>query len=186
MGFFLRTSSFTNLSSVDAPDPLIGHSCLLHTLHAFVDTRGLTFVKKVPLPSSHYSDSLSSSLCNLVCRLPIHLLPLALGARRAPLICPVNRMWSDRWPPRIRCYRMCFIDSGPWCWDTTTQAASDDAASQRQGCRGLLSFSFEVRVHQDRVTLPCKSLQGVRASNKDRYHLLRMRKGDEHKQGFQM
>jgi len=61
---------------------------------------------------------------------------------------------------------MCSIDSGLWCWDATTQAASDDAPSQRRGWRGVLSFSFEVRVRQGRVTLPCKSLRGVRAPNK--------------------
>jgi len=60
---------------------------------------------------------------------------------------------------------MCSIDSGLWCWDATTQAASDDAPSQRRGWRGVLSFSFEVRVRQGRVTFPCKSLRGVRAPN---------------------
>jgi len=65
----------------------------------------------------------------------------------------------------MRCYKMCSIDSGLWCWDATTQAASDDAPSQCRGWRGVLSFSFEVRVRQGRVTLPCKSLRGVRAPN---------------------
>jgi len=60
---------------------------------------------------------------------------------------------------------MCSIDSGLWCWDATTQAASDDAPSQRRGWRGVLSFSFEVRMRQGRVTLPRKSLRGVRAPN---------------------
>jgi len=60
---------------------------------------------------------------------------------------------------------MCSIGSGLWCWDATTQAASDDAPSQRRGWRGMLSFSFEVRMRQGRVTLPCKSLRGVRAPN---------------------
>jgi len=60
---------------------------------------------------------------------------------------------------------MCAIDSGLWCWDATTQSASDDAPSQRRGWRGLLSFSFEVRMRQGRVTLPYKSLRGVRAPN---------------------
>ena len=77
IGFLPRAPSFPNLSSVDAPDPLTGHSYLLHTLHVFVDTRGLTFVQNVPLPSTHYSDSLSSSLCNLMRRLLIHLPLLA-------------------------------------------------------------------------------------------------------------
>ena len=56
---FPRTPSFTNLSSVDAPDPLTGHSYRLHTLHDFVGTRGLTFVQNVPLPATHSSDCLS-------------------------------------------------------------------------------------------------------------------------------
>jgi len=60
---------------------------------------------------------------------------------------------------------MCFIDSGLWHWDATTQAASDNAPSQRRGWRGVLSFSFEVRVRQGRVTLPCESLWGVRGPN---------------------
>jgi len=60
---------------------------------------------------------------------------------------------------------MCSIESGLWCWDATTQAASDDAPSQRRGSRGVLSFSFEVGVRQGRVTFPCKSLRGVRAPN---------------------
>jgi len=37
--------------------------------------------------------------------------------------------------------------------------------SQRRGWRGVLSFFFEVRVREGRVTLPCKSLRGVRAPN---------------------
>jgi len=49
---------------------------------------------------------------------------------------------------------MCSIDSGLWCWDATTQAASDDAPSQRWGWRGVLSFSFEVRVRQGRILYP--------------------------------
>jgi len=77
MGFFPRTPSFTNLSSVDAPDPLTGHSYLLHTLHDFVGPRGLTFVRNVLLPSTHSSDCLSSSACNLMSRRLIHLLPPA-------------------------------------------------------------------------------------------------------------
>jgi len=43
--------------------------------------------------------------------------------------------------------------------------ASDDAPSQRRGWRGVLSFRFEVRVRQGRVTLPCKSFRAVRAPN---------------------
>jgi len=60
---------------------------------------------------------------------------------------------------------MCSIDNGLWCWEAMTQAASDDAPSQRRGWRGVLSFSFKVRVRQGRVSLPCKSLREVRAPN---------------------
>jgi len=77
IGIFPRTPSFTNLSSVDSPDPLTGHSYLLHTLHDFVDTSGLTFVQDIPLPSTDLSDRPSSRVCNLMRRRPIHLLPLA-------------------------------------------------------------------------------------------------------------
>jgi len=77
MGFFPQTLSFTNLSFVDTPDPLIGHSYLLHTLHVFVDTMGLTFMQNVPLPSTHSCDCLSSTVCNLMRRRPIHLPPHA-------------------------------------------------------------------------------------------------------------
>jgi len=84
IGFFPGTPSFTNLSFVDSPDPLTGHSYLLHTLPDFVGTSGLTFVQNVPLPSSNPSDYLSSSLCNSMRRRPVHLPPLAYGARRSP------------------------------------------------------------------------------------------------------
>jgi len=49
IGFFPQTPSFTNLSSVDAPDRLTGHSYLLHSPHDFVGTRGLTCVQ-----NAHY------------------------------------------------------------------------------------------------------------------------------------
>jgi len=38
LGMFPWTPSFTNVSSVDAPDPLTGHSFLLHIPHDFVAT----------------------------------------------------------------------------------------------------------------------------------------------------
>jgi len=120
MGLFPRPQSFTNLPFVDAPDPLTGHSCLLHTLHVFVGPRGLTFVQNVPLHSTQASDFLSSSVCNLMHRIPIHPPPPAQGAHRSPLIFPANRIWSDGRPRRILCYKMCSIHSGLWCWDTTT------------------------------------------------------------------
>jgi len=166
MGFFPRTPSFTNFSFVDAHHPLTGHRYLLHTLHDFVGTRGLTFGQNVLLPSTHPSDCLSSSVCNHMRRRPIPLFPLASGPRRSPLIYPANRIRSNGRPQCIGCYTMCSIDSGLWCWDATTQAHSDDALSQRWGWRGVLSFSFEVGVPQCSVTLPCKSLPRVRAPNK--------------------
>jgi len=52
IGVFRRTPSFTNLSSVDAPDPLTGHCYLLHTPHDFEGTRGLTCLQNVPLHST--------------------------------------------------------------------------------------------------------------------------------------
>jgi len=112
IGFVPRTPSCTNLSSVDSPDPLTGHSFRLHTPHDFVGTRGLTFMQNVPLPPTHSSDNLSSSGCNLMRRRPVHLLPLASGARRSPLIYPANGIRWDGRPRRIWCYKMCSIDSG--------------------------------------------------------------------------
>jgi len=112
---FPSGSIFTNLSSVDAPDPLTGHSYLLHSLHVFVGRRGLTFVQNVPLPATYHSVGLSSRVCNLTRRRPIHLPLLAYGVRRSPLIYPANRILSDGRPRRIRCYNMCSIDSGLWC-----------------------------------------------------------------------
>jgi len=72
IGFCPRTPSFTNLSSVDQPDPLTGHRYLLHTLHDLVVTRGLTFVRNVPLYSTHPAYSLSSGVCNIMRRRPTH------------------------------------------------------------------------------------------------------------------
>jgi len=57
------------------------------------------------------------------------------------------------------------LSNGLWCWDTTTQAASDDAPSQRRGWTAAFSCSFAVRVRQGRLTLPCKSIRGVRGPN---------------------
>jgi len=74
---------------------------------------------------------------------------------------------------------MCSVDSGLWCWDATTQAAIDHAPSQRRGWRGVLSFSFEVGVRQGRVTLPCKSLRGVRAPNSSIFMCVDWSAGDE-------
>jgi len=147
-------------------DPLTGHSYLLHTLHDFVATRGLTCVRNVPLPLTQPSDSLSSSVSNLMRHLPIHLPLLAQGARWSLLIYPANRIRSDRRPRPIRCYKMCSIDSGLWCWDATTQAASDHVLSQRRGPRRVLSFSCEVGVRQRRLTLRSKSLLGVSVPNR--------------------
>ena len=76
IGISPRTPSFTNLSSVDSPDPLTGYSYHLHTLHDFVGTRGLTLVRNVLVPSTHCSEGLSSGVCNLVRRRPTHLFHL--------------------------------------------------------------------------------------------------------------
>ena len=65
------------MAFVDALDPLTGHSYLLHTLHVFVGTRGLTFLQKVQLLLTHCSDCLFSSVCNFMHRCPIPLLRLA-------------------------------------------------------------------------------------------------------------
>jgi len=150
---------------VDAPDPLTGHNYLLHTSHDLVDTRGLTCVQSVLLLSTQRSDYLSSSVCSFMRRRPIHLPPHGQGPRMSPLIYPANRIRSDGRPRRIRCYKMFSLDSGLCCRDAITQAASDDTPSQRRGWRGVLSFSFKVRVRQGRVTLPWKSFRGVRAPN---------------------
>ena len=151
---------------MDAPDPLTGHSYLLHTPHDFEGTRGLTCVEKRScylrpnLPTVGLQASVT--LCAVV---RFTCLDLHKCAQRSPLIYPANRIRSDGRPRRILCYKMGSIDSGPWCWDATTQAASDDPPSQRRGGRGVLSFSFKVRVRQGRVTLPCESLGGVRVPN---------------------
>jgi len=154
IGLFPQTASFTKLSFVNAPDPLTGHSYHLHNLQVFVGTGGLTFVQDDPLPSTPSSDHLTSSVFNLIRRPPIHLLPPASAARRSPRIYPTNRIPWHRWPWRIWYYKMCSMDCVLWCWDATTQVASDDAPSQRRLWRGVLSFSVEVRACQDRVTLP--------------------------------
>jgi len=75
-------------------------------------------------------------------------------------------MRSDGRPRHIRCYKMCSVDGGLWCWDATTAPARDDSPSQRRGWRGVLSFSFAVGVNQGRVSLSCKSLRGVHAPNR--------------------
>jgi len=157
MSAFLWTLSDTNTSFVDSPDPLTGYSNLLHTLRVFVGKRGLTCMQNVPVRSTHASDFPSSSFCNLMRRCPIHLLPLAYGARMSLLTYPANRIRSVGRPRCIPCYKMCSNDSGLWCWDATTQVASDDSRFQRRSWRGVLSFFFEVRARQGRVTLSQKS-----------------------------
>jgi len=122
-------------------------------------------MQNISLPSTHCSDDLSSSVCNLMRRHPIHLLTLAHGAPRSPSIDPANRIRSQRRPLLIQYYKVSSNDSGLWCWDATTQAASDDAPSQLRGCRVLLPFFFKVCVRQGRVTLSQKSSLEVRAPN---------------------
>ena len=104
----------------------------------------------------------SVTLCAVVQFTCFHLHKVPEGP--APIY-PATRIRSDGRPRCIRCYKMCSIDSGLWCWDATTQAARDDALSQCRGWRGVLSFSFKVRMRQGSVTLPCKSLRGVRTPN---------------------
>jgi len=157
MSLFPRTPSFTNLSFVDALNLLTGHSYLRHTLQVFVGPSGLTLLQIVPLPSTHHSDWLSSSVCNLMRRCPMHLLTLAYGAWKSPLIYPASRILSAGQPRYIPSYLRCSDDSDSWCWDSTTQAASDDAPSKHRGWRGLLSVSSEVRACHGRATMPGKS-----------------------------
>jgi len=121
MGFFPQTPSLANLSFLESPALVTGHSYLLRTLHVFVGKRGLTFMENVRLPSSHCPDDLSSSVCNLMHHCPIHLLLLAYGARMSPLIYPANRIQLDGGPRHIRCYNRCSSDRGLWCKEATTQ-----------------------------------------------------------------
>jgi len=92
-----------------------------------------------PVTCIHSSDCLSSSVCNLMRRCSIHLLPRADGARRSPLIYPANRIRSDGQPRHIRCDKGCSTDSGLWCWEAITPALSHDVLSQRWGWRGVFS-----------------------------------------------
>jgi len=153
------------MSFVDSPDPLTGHSYLLHTLRIFVGKRGLKCMQNVVLSSTYSSDYLSSSVCNLMRHCPIHLIPLADGALRSCLLYPAARMRSDAQPRRIQCYNLYFNDSGLWCCDPTTHVAHDAAPFQRWGQRWVLSLIFEFRACQGRVTLTPKPLPGVRAPN---------------------
>jgi len=166
MGFFPLSSSFTNKFFVDSPDPLTGYSDLLHTLHVFVGQRDLTRMQSVPWLSTYSSYCWSSSVCNFMRRRPNHLPLLAFCVRKFALIYPGNRIRLDRQLWHIRCYKMCSNNSGLWCWDATTQAASDDARFQLRGWRQVVPFLFEVCARQGRVNLPQKSLRGVRAPNK--------------------
>ena len=84
MGFFPSTPSFANLSFVDSPDSLTGHSYLLRTLRVFVGKRGLTCMQQVQLLSTYSFHLLSSSVCNFMHCRPIHLFPPGYGARRPP------------------------------------------------------------------------------------------------------
>jgi len=153
------------MSFVDSPDPLTGHSYLLHTIRVFVGKRGLTCIQNVLLPSTHSSDYLSSSVCNLMSHCPIHLLLLADGALMSCLLYPTTRMRSDGQPRRIQCYNMCFNARGLWCCDPTTHVARDAAPFQRRGQRWVLSLIIEFRACQGRVTLIPKPLPGVCAPN---------------------
>ena len=100
---------------------------------------GLNLCAERPVTCIHCSDCLSSSVCNLMRRRSIHLLPRADGARSSPVIYPANRIRSDRQPRHIRCDKGCPTDSGLWCWEATTPALSHDVLSQRRGWRGVFS-----------------------------------------------
>jgi len=104
-------------------------------------------MQNVPLLSTHSSDRRSSSVHILMRPFPNHLLPLASGAQRSPLIHTAKWTRSEGWPRCIQCYKNCFNDSGVWCWNATTQVTSDDAPSQRQGCRGVFLFFPSKLVH---------------------------------------
>jgi len=144
MGLVPLTPSFTTLSFVVAPNSLTGYSYLLHTLHVFVDMERLTFVQNIPLPWTHSSHYLSSSVCNLMRLCSIHLPPPAYGARRSPRIYPSHRIRTDRRPRRILSCMMHSIDGALWCLDATTLAASDDPPSQRWGWRGCYLFPSQI------------------------------------------
>jgi len=58
---------------------------------------------------THYSDCLSSSVCNLMGRCPIHLVSPAVGARRFPPIYPAKGIQSHGWPQRVQCFKMCSL-----------------------------------------------------------------------------
>ena len=95
IGLFPRTPFFANQSIQDSPDPVTGHSSLLHTLHLFGLPRGLTCMQPVLLPSTNSPHCRSSSECSLMHHHPLRLLPLASGARRSPLIYVANGIRSD-------------------------------------------------------------------------------------------
>jgi len=96
--FFPSDSIFYQPVLCGCNQSLTGHSYLLHTIHVFVGTRGLTFVQSVLLLSTHSSQWLSSSVCNLIRHRLIHLPRPGSGARRSPLIYLVNRIRSDGRP----------------------------------------------------------------------------------------
>jgi len=112
MGFVPRTPSFTNISFVDSPDPVTGHSYLLHTLRAFVGNRGSACMLNVRLYLTHLSDCLSACVCNLMCHRPVNLILPAYGARQSPLVYPANRNQADGRLGGIHCYQMSSNPSG--------------------------------------------------------------------------
>jgi len=135
---------------------------------SFVGKSGLTCMQNIASRSTHSSHYLSSSVCNLMRHGPIHSPLLAYGAWRCPTIYPANRIPSDRRPRHIPYYKMCSNYSDLWCWDATTQAAGDDAPSQRRGSREVLSLFFKVHLRQGRVTLSQESVREVCAPNSKR------------------
>jgi len=139
-GCFPSDSIFYQLVLCESADPLTVHSYLLHTLHVFVDMRGIISGQSVLLPATHSSECRSSSVDHIMRRHPIHLPQPVSGAQRSPLTCPANRVRWPAPPQRIRCCKLHSHDTGLWCWDPTPQAASDDMPSQRGAGGGRYLF----------------------------------------------
>ena len=143
-----RTPSSTNLSFVDSPDPLTGHSILLHTLCSFVDKRGLTIAR-----ASRYFRPASTMRClSALVTLCASVRFTCFYLHKVLEGLPSYILWtfirSDRWPWRIWCYKMGSNDSSLWWGDATTQPSCDDAPSQYRGRRGVLLWFFEVRLRK--------------------------------------
>jgi len=165
MAVFPPSPCYTNVSFVDSPDPLTGHSYLLHTLHVFVGKRSLTCSHDDPEPSTYIFDMVSLRVCNIMRLCPVHLLLLVYAAPRSPRIYLTNRIQSNRRPGCVACYMIGSNDSGLWCQDARTPLSGGASLFQRQGQRAALSIFFKVHARQGRVTLHPTGLHEVRAPN---------------------